>query len=148
MAFRTISLLLMLLVCLHFTTGTVAFKDLSGLFTDFHQILVMEVMWDTCFYASGFVFRKEYCCNILSRKMWVHWGDWLGAMEKNHRLQNHRERSSLQQGSNHVSKETLFPSNFFECAVLPKIYESIGFWVKLPKNLKGSLIHCRLKVVV
>lgn len=48
-------------------------------------------------------------------------------MEKNHRLQNHREISSLQQGSNHVSKETLFQSNFFECVVLPKIYETIGF---------------------
>lgn len=140
MALRTlqanISLLLLLLVCLHFTTGTVAFKDISGLFTDFQ-------IWDTCFYVSGFVFRKEYCCNIFSRKMWVHWGDWLGAMEKNHRLQNHREISSLQQGSNHVSKETLFQSNFFECVVLPKIYETIGFWVKLPKNLKGSLIYCR-----
>ncbi len=61
MAFRTLQsnvcLLLLISVCLHFITGTVAFKYLSGQFTDSCQILVMEVMWDTWFYVSGFVFR-------------------------------------------------------------------------------------------
>jgi len=115
MAFRTqqrnVSMLLLLSVCLHFMTGrpTVAFNDLSGVFADLHQILVMWVMWDTWLYVSWSVFRKQDCCNIPSRKMWVHWGDWLGAMEKNQRLHNYTERRFLQQGSNHVSKQTSFP---------------------------------------